>query len=120
MFFREEWLDDVQHGLAARAALWHPGIDGGSRRHLVVCGSEGTFHIQPLDDPTAIVSLSQARGPYKKGRQEIKFPKYERYVDDAADMAKIIRGEKSSDFSYAHDLLVQSTLLQACRMPLDV
>jgi hypothetical protein len=44
----------------------------------------------------------------------VRFPKYSRYVADAADMAKIIHGEKASDFSYEHDLIVQETLLKAC------
>ena len=35
-------------------------VEGFDRRHLVVCGTEGTFHIQPLDNPSARVSLSQA------------------------------------------------------------
>jgi predicted dehydrogenase len=89
-------------------------VEGGARRHLVVCGTEGTFHIQPLDDPAARVSLSKARGGYRKGTQEVKFPKYVRYVDDAADMARVIRGEKASDFPPGHDLAVQETLLKAC------
>lgn len=89
-------------------------IEGFDRRHLVVCGTEGTFHLQPLDNPAARLSLSKARGEYKKGTQEVKFPKYSRYVGDAADMARIIRGEKMSDFSYEHDLIVQETLLRAC------
>jgi hypothetical protein len=57
---------------------------------------------------------SQARGDYRKGYQDVTFPKYTRYVDDAADMARIIRGEKESDFPYEHDLAVQTTLLKAC------
>ena len=61
--------------------------------------------------------LATARGPYKKGEQELKFPKYTRYVDDAADMARIIRGEKPADFSYDHDLTVQTTVLQASGRP---
>jgi predicted dehydrogenase len=93
-------------------------VEGGDRRHLVVCGTEGTFHIQPLDNPAARVSLSQARGEYRKGTQDVKFPKYTRYADDAADMAKVIRGEKPTDFPYEHDLAVQETLLKACDMPL--
>ncbi len=93
-------------------------VEGGDRRHLVVCGTEGTFHIQPLDNPAARVSLSQARGAYKKGTQDVKFPKYTRYVDDAADMARVIRGEKLNDFSAEHDLAVQETLLRACELPL--
>lgn len=89
-------------------------VEGGDRRHLVVCGTEGTFHIQPLDNPAARVSLSKPRGEYKKGTQAVTFPKYVRYVADAADMARVIRGEKASDFPPEHDLTVQETLLKAC------
>lgn len=94
-------------------------VDGGDRRHLVVCGTEGTFHIQPLDNPSALVTLSKPRGDYKQGRQEIKFPKYVRYVDDSADMARIIGGEKQADFSFEHDLNVQRALLEACKLAID-
>jgi len=88
-------------------------IEGGERRHLTVCGTAGTFHIQPLDDPSVKVSLSQPRGKYAAGTQLIPLPKYTRYVGDARDMARIIRGEKTSDFSASHDLAVQTTVLQA-------
>ena len=94
-------------------------VNGFDRRHFVVCGTEGTFHIQPLDNPAARVALSKPRGDYKRGYQDISFPKYRRYVDDAADMARIIRGEKATDFPYEHDLAVQKTLLEACGLPLD-
>jgi predicted dehydrogenase len=94
-------------------------VEGFARRHLVVCGTEGTFHIQPLDNPLARVALSRPRGEYRKGYQEISFPRYRRYVDDAADMARIIRGEKASDYPYSHDLNVQTALLQACGLPTD-
>jgi hypothetical protein len=89
-------------------------VNGFDRRHLVVCGTEGTFHIQPLDNPAARVALTKPRGDLEKaGYQDASFPKYTRYVDDAADMARIIRGEKPSDFSYDHDLAVQTAVLQA-------
>uniref|UniRef100_A0A7C2PAL3 Gfo/Idh/MocA family oxidoreductase n=1 Tax=Schlesneria paludicola TaxID=360056 RepID=A0A7C2PAL3_9PLAN len=94
-------------------------FDGGSRRHFVVCGTEGTFHIQPLDNPSARVTLSKPRGEYQRGPQEVAFPKYNRYVDDAADMVRILRGEKPTDFPYEHDLTVQTVLLEACGLPLE-
>lgn len=94
-------------------------VEGFERRHLVVCGTEGTFHIQPLDNPSIRLSLAKPRGKFRVGTQEVSFPRYVRYVDDAADMAKIIRGEKTTDFPYQHDLAVQRTLLQACRLPLS-
>lgn len=93
-------------------------VDGGDRRHLVVCGTEGTFHLQPLDDPSVKLTLSRPRGPYQKGTQEVSLPKYVRYVDDAADIARVLRGEKAAEFTYEHDLAVQRTLLRACGMPL--
>jgi predicted dehydrogenase len=107
-------------------------IEGFERRHFVVCGTEGTFHIQPLDDPPdqrqfrlpwgsspVHVALSTPRDHYRKGYQEISLPRYTRYVDDAADMARIIRGEKSADFPYEHDLTVQAAVLQACGLELN-
>ena len=94
-------------------------VEGNSRRHLVVCGTKGTFHIQPLDNPSARISLSEACGEYRSGTHELKFPKYIRYLEDAVDMARILRGEKSADFGPAHDLAVQSTLLRACGQTLE-
>lgn len=91
-------------------------VEGFARRHLVVCGTEGTFHIQPLDNPAAKVALSAAREGFKKGYQDVTFPKYERYIDDAADMAKVIRGEKEFAFKPEHDLAVQESLLKACKL----
>lgn len=94
-------------------------VEGVLRRHLTVCGTEGTLHIQPLDEPAARLALSKPRDAFKAGYQDIKLPKYVRYVDDAADMAQVIRGEKKFAFSLEHDLTVQSVLLQACGVLLD-
>src|SRR5439155_9636463 len=100
-------------------------VNGGARRHFVVVGTSGTFHIQPLDDnPTIRLTLDRDRGvergspdpalmEYKKGTHDIALPKSSRYIADAADMARILRGEKESDFSYDHDFTVQRTALQA-------
>jgi predicted dehydrogenase len=94
-------------------------VDGFERRHLVVCGSEGTFHIQPLDNPSARVTFATAHGAYRKGYQDVSFPKFTRYVEDAADMARVIRGEKPIDYTPRHDLAVQEAVLRACGMPAD-
>lgn len=92
-------------------------VAGNDRRHFVVCGTEGTFHIQPLDKPAARVALSKPRGEYKTGYQDVTFPKYTRFIDDAADMARVIRSEKSLEFTPEHDLAVQETVLKACGLP---
>lgn len=94
-------------------------VEGFARRHFVVCGSEGTFHIQPLDSPRVRLALQTARGKYQRGYQDVEFPKYTRYVDDAADLARIVRNEKDADFSYEHDFAVQKSLLLACGLPTE-
>ncbi|MGV2337208.1 MAG UNVERIFIED_CONTAM: hypothetical protein LVR18_24985 [Planctomycetaceae bacterium] len=89
-------------------------IDGGRRRHLTVCGTAGTFHLQPLDNiPAATLTLSRSRdhGNFKaRAAADVSFPRYVRYVDDAADMARIIRGEKATDFTRMHMTLPCSGL----------
>lgn len=96
-------------------------VEGFSRRHVVLCGTEGTIHIEPLDTPKVVrLALSKERGKYHKGRQDIVIEPYERYVADAADFAKIIRGEKLADWSVMHDLVVQETVLQAAGCPTDL
>jgi predicted dehydrogenase len=88
-------------------------VEGFARRHLVVCGTEGTFHIQPLDNPAARIALKGPRDHYRSGYQDITFGPYARYVEDAAEMARIIRSEKEAEYSYDHDLSVQRTVLKA-------
>ncbi len=92
-------------------------VSGGERRHLTVCGTMGTFHIQPLDNPSVRVAFDQPRGVYRQGYQDVKLPRYARYVDDAADMARTIRGESNQQFPYSHDLAVQESVLRASGMP---
>lgn len=94
-------------------------VEGGARRQLTVCGTEGTVHIQPLDDPSVKLALSQPRGDYKAGYQEIRLPKYHRYVDDAADMAQCLRGEQEFAYTYEHDFHVQHALLSASGVAVD-
>lgn len=94
-------------------------VNGFDRRHLVVCGTEGTFHVQPLDNPAARLTLAAPRGTYRQGYQDIRFPPFTRYTADAADMARVIRGEKQTGFPPAHDLDVQAAVLTASGMPAD-
>ncbi len=94
-------------------------VEGFARRHFVVCGTEGTLQIEPLDRPNVRVAFSTDRGKYKRGYQTLEFGNYPRYVGDAADLAQIVRGEKDNEYSYEHDLIVQETLLRACGLTTD-
>jgi len=98
-------------------------VEGGTRRHFTVCGTEGTFHVQPLDNPVVTLSLSQERSfgngerLYPKGTSEIAFDQpFRRYVGDAAELASVVRGEKRNPWPSSHDLMVQDTVLAAAGM----
>lgn len=94
-------------------------VEGFKRRHFVVCGTKGTFHIQPLDAPAVRFALDAPRGRYQKGYQEIDFGNYTRYVGDLEDLASWIQGKSDPAWSYDHDYLVQKSVLQASGMKLD-
>ncbi len=94
---------------------------GGPRRQFTVIGTEGRIAIQPLEPPKLSLSLTKARGEFKRGTQNVPMPKTDgRYHDEFRDMAKIVRGEKKLAWDSAHDLAVQETLMRAAGMPLDV
>jgi predicted dehydrogenase len=94
-------------------------VEGGARRHMTLCGTEGTLHIQPMGSPKGRLALLKPHGKYKKGYQSVEFPRYPRYVDDIKDLAGMIRGEWENRFSPSHDLAVQETLLRASGMTIS-
>ena len=95
-------------------------VDGFARRHIVVCGTEGTAQVEPLDSPKHLqLVLAKDHGKYRQGPQEIAVPPFTRYVADADDFAKVIRSEKSLGWSVMHDLAVQETVLRASDSPID-
>ena len=58
-------------------------------------------------------TLARPRGKFNKGTQDVPVPSLPRYDADFADFAKVIRGEKKSDFPPTHDLAVQEAVLLA-------
>ena len=95
-------------------------FDGGARRQFVVCGDQGVVDIRPLEPPKAVLALDADHGHFKQGRHEVPLkPLGGRYDGDFLDLAKIIHGEKSSDFPPEHDLAVQEAILLASGMDLN-
>ncbi|MDP6442238.1 MAG: Gfo/Idh/MocA family oxidoreductase [Pirellulaceae bacterium] len=95
-------------------------VDGGRRRQFVVCGQRGTIDIKPLEPPALTLTLESPRGDFAKGTHDVKLPKLGgRYDGDFLDLARIIRGEKESDFPPAHDLAVQEAVLTASGVDLN-
>ncbi|MEM7476635.1 MAG: Gfo/Idh/MocA family oxidoreductase [Planctomycetota bacterium] len=100
-------------------------VDGFRRRHFVVCGTKGTLHIEPLDNPKITLTLEESQQSksgreFNKGTEQFTLPKSPgRYDGDLLALAASIRGESVYPYDYNHDLLVQQCLLQACDMPLE-
>lgn len=93
-------------------------VNGFGRRQLVVCGSEGTYEIHPLERPirAAYTHASFAETFYDR-HQELSFrtvPPEERYDAMILDFAAMVRGEKENPFSYETELHVQQLVLAAC------
>jgi predicted dehydrogenase len=92
----------------------HADPFGGSRRRFNVAGTEGTFEILPLESGKVNLSITKARGAYKKGTQsfQLEVPK-DRYAGEFTDLAKVVRGEKKLAWDAAHDIAVHETVLRA-------
>jgi len=92
-------------------------VDGGPRRQFVVCGTEGTLEIRPLEPPKLMLTLSKPQGQFKKGRQEVQLPAMPgRYDEHLVEWANIIRGLKSPEYDPQHDLAVHAAVLKAAGM----
>ena len=90
---------------------------GGPRRRFQISGDKGSIEIQQLESGDFTLYLDEPRENYKEGVQKVKLGKEGRYDGEFRDLAKVIRGEKSFDWSYQHDLDTQEALLLASEMP---
>ena len=92
-------------------------VDGGKRRQFVVCGSEGTVEIRPLEPSQLQLALSKPRESYRQGFQSVALPSASgRYDDQLKELARVARGEQQPSFASTHDLIVQECLLKASEM----
>jgi predicted dehydrogenase len=97
-----------------QSATLQPG--SGAHRCFEVLGTNGTAIIRPLEAPELSIDLAKPDGPYKKGLQSVALPPYKRYVDDLAELAAAVRGERKLAVSLDQELEVQKTLLAASEM----
>ena len=88
----------------------------GAHRMFEVQGTNGTATIAPIEPPDVTIELANPAGPYKKGKQQLPMPEYKRYVDDLAELAAAVRGQKKLSASLDDEMLVQETLLRASGM----
>lgn len=99
-------------------------VDGFRRRQFVVCGTNGTIEIKPLDRPILTLTLEEPQvAPdgqrFDSGTYDVPLAKSAgRYDGDLLALADAILGKQEYPYSYAHDALVQKCVLQASNMSL--
>ncbi len=95
-------------------------VDGARRRQFVVCGTNGTIEIRPLEPPELTLTLNSPKGGYAAGRHRIPLrPMTGRYDDQLRMFAAVVRGETKREYSAGHDLAVQEMILRASGVPLQ-
>ncbi len=72
--------------------------------------------MRPIEPPELMVDLTEAAGPYAKGRQKVELPPYKRYVGDFVELAAAVRGDKPIAVTPHEDLIVQEALIAASAM----
>ncbi|MBQ3080158.1 MAG: Gfo/Idh/MocA family oxidoreductase [Clostridia bacterium] len=97
--------------------------NGYYRRQLVVCGTNGTIEIKPLERPT-IMSIAMQEpfvgneihtNGHPDSRKYIDAPiEEDRYDAQMIDFARVVRGEVKPEFDYDYELMVNRTVLRAC------
>ncbi|MFH1716185.1 MAG: Gfo/Idh/MocA family oxidoreductase [Planctomycetota bacterium] len=96
-------------------------VAGQQRRQFVVCGDRGTVEIRPLEPPKALFAPDRELEKFKKGYQQVELPAMPgRYDDQLLEFARIIHGEKESEYPPEHDLAVQEAVLKASGAPLNL
>lgn len=84
------------------------------RRQFVVCGTEGTIDIRPLEPPAVELTLSAPHGRFAKGVQQVAMPRMPgRYDDHLLELARVARGQQAPEYDPAHDLAVHETVIRA-------
>ena len=95
-------------------------VDGQKRRQFVVCGDRGTIEILPLEPPRLRFAPDRSLGGFNKGYQDVRLATMPgRYDEQLIELARIIRGEKESEYPPEHDLAVQEAVLKASSAPLN-
>lgn len=93
-------------------------VNGYGRRQLVVCGSLGTYEIEPLEAPThAYFIPKSASATFADRRQEVELPPFDpkcRYDSMMRDFASFIREGTENPYSLSYELTLQKLLMYCC------
>ena len=89
-------------------------MQAGMDRRIEVHGTAATVLHAPIGSNNLSLYLEEATDTYQKGWQEIEITPTPESPSLMRELAACIRGDKEPDFSLAHDLAVQRTLLKGC------
>lgn len=90
--------------------------NAGRQRVFEVFGTNGSATLQPIEPPVLRIELAKPAGPYRAGANAVALPAYARYAADIADLAAVVRGERSLPVTLDEELRVHRWLLRASGM----
>lgn len=88
--------------------------NAGAYRAFEVFGTQGTAVVRPMEPPAVELELTEAAGPYRRGRQTLSLPAYRRYEGEFAELVRSLREGLPLPVSLDLERDVQETLLKAC------
>lgn len=99
-------------------------VDGMKHRRLIVCGTNGTVELCPIEPPgnlyytqplTVRLTLKNGNVQYSSGTHHVSCGVLgSRYEAQLIEFARIIRGEIRNPYSCQHEYLLHEVLLAAC------
>ena len=93
-------------------------VNGYGRRQLVVCGSQGTYEIEPLEAPTHAYFIPKEKSAtFADRREEVVLPPFDplcRYDEMMKDFAAFVRGEKENPYTAEYEIALERLLLRCC------
>ena len=104
-------------------------VGGFGRRQLVVCGSEATIEIKPLeayfpdtgDMYTEATIVMHKDTNYNWGidrKRDLRFGPYDRYEAMMHEFAQMVRGEIENPYTYDYEKTLYECIIKACGLPM--
>lgn len=99
-------------------------IGGFGRRQLIVCGSRGSYMIQPLERPMhAYLTEAETAKAFADTKVERELPRFndvtDRYDAMMLDFAAMVRDEKQNPYTYEYELGLHKLILACCGKNVD-
>ena len=101
-------------------------VEGYQHRRLIVCGTNGTVELCPIEYqkdevPLSVrLTLKEPRAHYASGTRMVNCgPRGDRYQPQMIEFARVVRGEIANPIPVEHEYLLQKILLEISGFPVD-